>query len=140
MAMAHAHSPSKAHSLIPRTPQPTRYPLAELQKVVDMLTAEQEAKELKLSAATEAMAEAHARLDAATADSAELETALKSVNDELTKTNEVVEDLRERAEASDSLRQAAAKSDAYKAEMDRLREKLGSLGHIEEELKVMVEG
>lgn len=38
---------------------------------------EQEAKELKLSAATEAMAEAHARLDAATADSAELEAALK---------------------------------------------------------------
>ena len=58
------------------------------------------------------------------------------MNDELAKTNEVVADLQERAEASDSLRQAAAKSDAYKAEMDRLREKLGSLGHIEEELKV----
>ena len=38
---------------------------------------EQEAKELKLSAATEAMAEAHARLDAATSDSTELEAALK---------------------------------------------------------------
>ena len=73
---------------------------AELQRVVELLNAEQEAKENKLSAATEAMAEAQARLDAATADTAELENALTG--------------MRTRAEASDELRQAAAKSGVYK--------------------------